>query len=76
MSDLLEIDDLRILLGERGREVALVDGISLAVPAGAVVGLAGESGSGKTLTGLSALGFLPTGPRDRHRALRGEDMLR
>jgi oligopeptide transport system ATP-binding protein len=77
VSDLLEIDDLRILLGERGREVALVDGISLTVPAGAVVGLAGESGSGKTLTGLSALGFLP----DRARAtgtvrFEGEDMLR
>ena len=75
--NLLEIEDLRILLGERGREVALVDGVSLVVPAGSVVGLAGESGSGKTLTGLSALGFLP----DRARAtgsvrFDGEDVLR
>ncbi len=77
MTNLLEIDDLRILLGDRGREVALVDGVTLTVAPGAVVGLAGESGSGKTLTGLSAMGFLP----DRSRAtgsvrFAGEDVLR
>jgi len=76
-SNLLEIDDLRILLRDRGREVALVDGVTLTVAPGAVVGLAGESGSGKTLTGLSAMGFLP----DRSRAtgsvrFAGEDLLR
>jgi oligopeptide/dipeptide ABC transporter ATP-binding protein len=77
MSALLEIEDLRIHLGERSREVALVDGVSLRIAPGEVVGLAGESGSGKTLTGLSALGLLP----DRARAtgsvrFAGEDVLR
>jgi oligopeptide/dipeptide ABC transporter ATP-binding protein len=61
---LLEIEDLRILLRRGKQEIPLVDGVSLSVAAGSVVGLAGESGSGKTLTGLSALGFLP----DRSRA--------
>jgi len=72
----LEIEDLRILLRDDDRDVALVDGVSLSVAAGSVVGLAGESGSGKTLTGLAAMGFLP----DRARAtgsvrFAGEDVL-
>ena len=78
MTSLLEIEDLRILLraGDH-REIALVDGVSLAVAPGRVVGLAGESGSGKTLTGLSTMGFFP----DRSRAtgavrIAGEDVLR
>jgi oligopeptide/dipeptide ABC transporter ATP-binding protein len=78
MTALLEIEDLRILLraGDH-REIALVDGVSLAVAPGRVVGLAGESGSGKTLTGLSTMGFFP----DRSRAtgavrIGGEDVLR
>ena len=75
--NVLEIEDLRILLRNGDRDVALVDGVSLAVAPGEVVGLAGESGSGKTLTGLSALGFLP----DRARAtgavrFAGQDVLK
>jgi oligopeptide/dipeptide ABC transporter ATP-binding protein len=75
-TELLEIEDLRILLRAGDDEVALVDGVSLSVPPGAVVGLAGESGSGKTLTGLSAMGFVP----DRTRAtgsvrFEGRDVL-
>ncbi len=74
---LLEIEDLRILLRNGDNEVALVDGVSLTVAPGSVVGLAGESGSGKTLTGLSAMGFLP----DRSRAtgsvrFAGQDVLK
>jgi oligopeptide/dipeptide ABC transporter ATP-binding protein len=74
---LLEIADLRILLRRGKQEIPLVDGVSLSVAPGSVVGLAGESGSGKTLTGLSAMGFLP----DRSRAagavrFDGRDVLR
>jgi len=50
----LRITDLRIDIGR-----PLVHGISLDLQAGRVQGLAGESGSGKTLTSLAVLGLLP-----------------
>ncbi len=40
-----------------------VDGVSFDVPAGARMGLIGESGSGKSLTALAVLGLLPSGAR-------------
>jgi len=57
MAPLLDIRDLRLELGGR----ALVDGVDIAVSSGEIVGLAGESGSGKTLTALTSLGFVPDG---------------
>jgi len=57
MADLLHIRDLRIAVGGR----PLVDGVDITVAPGEIVGLAGESGSGKTLTALTALGFVPEG---------------
>ena len=53
----LEIADLRIL-GPGGREI--LRGIDLHLVAGRIQGLAGESGSGKTMTALASLGLLPT----------------
>ncbi|MCF6506815.1 ABC transporter ATP-binding protein [Blastococcus sp. MG754426] len=60
---LLEIDGLSIRLPGRDGGKALVEDVSLHVAAGEVVGLAGESGSGKTLTALSVLGMVPHGAR-------------
>ncbi|NYD68079.1 ABC transporter ATP-binding protein [Agromyces atrinae] len=57
MTNLLDIRDLRLALGGRN----LVDGVDITVAPGEVVGLAGESGSGKTLSALTALGFVPSG---------------
>jgi peptide/nickel transport system ATP-binding protein len=56
---LLAIEDLRIAIDGR----AVVDGVSLAVAAGEVVALVGESGCGKSLTALSIPGLLPSAAR-------------
>ena len=55
----LRIDDLSIeFAGARGT-ARVVDRASLEVWPGEIVGLIGESGSGKTMTALSVLGLLP-----------------
>jgi ABC-type microcin C transport system duplicated ATPase subunit YejF len=55
--DALRIRDLHIVA--RGRPI--VDGIDLTLARGGIHGLAGESGSGKTMTALAVLGLLPGG---------------
>jgi oligopeptide/dipeptide ABC transporter ATP-binding protein len=53
-----------------------VDGVDLVVGPGEIVGLAGESGSGKTLTALSLFGLLPHGGRTSGRLeVGGRDVL-
>jgi oligopeptide/dipeptide ABC transporter ATP-binding protein len=47
---LLEVNDLVVSARSRGTEIALVDGISLTVDKGEIVGLVGESGCGKSTT--------------------------
>ncbi|MHC9043753.1 ABC transporter ATP-binding protein [Microbacterium saperdae] len=76
-SEILAINDLRVTFpGADGSDLVAVDGVSLSVRAGEVVGIAGESGSGKTLTALSALGLLPRGTRTQGTVLvDGADVL-
>jgi ABC-type microcin C transport system duplicated ATPase subunit YejF len=57
----LTIDDLHVELGPRGERVEVVRGIDLALRRGAIQGLAGESGSGKSMTAMAVLGLLPAG---------------
>jgi oligopeptide/dipeptide ABC transporter ATP-binding protein len=59
----LEIRDLSIEFRGRRGVARVVDRVSLEVGAGEIVGLIGESGSGKTMTALSILGLLPRGAR-------------
>ncbi|MGF2949548.1 ABC transporter ATP-binding protein [Microbacterium alcoholitolerans] len=53
----MSILDIRDLTVDIGRP--LVKGLSLQLEAGRIHGLAGESGSGKTLTAMAVLGLLP-----------------
>ena len=59
----LAIDDLTVEFHARRGIARVVDHVSLAVRPGEVVGLIGESGSGKSLTALSVLGLLPRNAR-------------
>jgi peptide/nickel transport system ATP-binding protein len=61
MEQLLEVRDLCIDLVGRGTATRLVDSVTFSVGAGEVLGVAGESGSGKTLTALSTMRLLPRG---------------
>lgn len=59
MSPLLSIKDLTISLQKRGRRYEVVHNLSLDIAKGELFALAGESGSGKSLTALSIMGLLP-----------------
>jgi peptide/nickel transport system ATP-binding protein len=55
----LEVENLRTEFHLRSGTVAAVDGVSFTVGAGECVGLVGESGCGKSTTGLSIMKLLP-----------------
>ncbi len=61
MPALLEIDDLRTYIRQRHAIVRAVDGVSFTVDVGETVGIVGESGCGKTMTGMSIISLLPPG---------------
>ncbi len=57
---LLEVRDLRVVFRRRGEpDTVAVDGVSFDVPAGQVVGLVGESGSGRSATAMAVMRQLP-----------------
>lgn len=57
---LLEVSDLRVYYDTIKGVVKAVDGVEFKVEVGSSVGLAGESGCGKTTLGLSLLKLLPS----------------
>jgi oligopeptide/dipeptide ABC transporter ATP-binding protein len=61
MAPLIEINDLRTYIRQRRTEVRAVDGVSLSIEQGETLGLVGESGCGKTMTGMSIIQLLPSG---------------
>jgi oligopeptide/dipeptide ABC transporter ATP-binding protein len=57
-----EMEDVRVAaVASDGPGVPLVDGVTLGLDAGEIVGIVGETGAGKTLTMRAILGLLPAG---------------
>ncbi|WP_214325244.1 ABC transporter ATP-binding protein [Nonomuraea sediminis] len=54
---LLEASDLHVEFASRGRRARAVDGVNLAIEAGEIVALVGESGCGKTTLARTLLGL-------------------
>ncbi|BBU54439.1 hypothetical protein KU6B_07040 [Mameliella alba] len=69
---LLDIDALTVeIQGTR-----ILDAVSLTIAPGEILALTGESGSGKSMTALAAMGLLPQGARASGRiTLDGTDLL-
>ncbi|MCL2784005.1 MAG: ABC transporter ATP-binding protein [Propionibacteriaceae bacterium] len=59
MSGELNIKDLKLDIKTHDEVTPILRGVNLRVEAGTVQGLAGESGSGKTMTGLTVIGLEP-----------------
>lgn len=55
----LQITDLKMTAGKGASTKEILKGIDLTLEPGRITGVAGESGSGKTMTGLSVLGINP-----------------
>jgi oligopeptide/dipeptide ABC transporter ATP-binding protein len=77
VNELLHVDRLRVRLPTPAGPATVVDGIDYRVAPGEVFGIAGESGSGKTMSVLALMGLLPPGAAVEGRAsFEGRDLLR
>ncbi|MCE2474498.1 MAG: ABC transporter ATP-binding protein [Alphaproteobacteria bacterium] len=55
---LLKVDRLRVEFPTRHRTLVAVDDVSLSIDAGEVLGVVGESGAGKSVTGAAIIGLI------------------
>ena len=63
MSELIRVENLRVVAGDERGEVEIVKGVSFSLEKGEVLALIGESGSGKTTIALALLGYARRGCR-------------
>lgn len=62
--ELLRVEELRVSFPYYAAgEKTVVDGVSFSLNEGEILGIAGESGSGKSMTALSVMGILPEGAK-------------
>jgi len=71
----LSVRNLRVYYGTARGSVRAVDGVSLDIGAGEVLGLVGESGCGKSTLGRGILGLLPEGAVSDGEVLYGHQNL-
>jgi oligopeptide/dipeptide ABC transporter ATP-binding protein len=62
VNNILEIKNLSVDFQTGGRTIRVVNGLSLDIKKGEVIGLVGESGCGKSTTALSILRLIPSPP--------------
>jgi peptide/nickel transport system ATP-binding protein len=58
MTPLVSVKDLRVEIRTRRKPLVAIDGVSFDIAAGEVLGVVGESGAGKSLTGTAIIGLL------------------
>jgi peptide/nickel transport system ATP-binding protein len=73
----LAVEDLKTYFFTKSGVVKAVDGVSLKVERGSIMGLVGESGCGKTVTGFSIIGLVDAPGRVVHGRIlfKGDDLL-
>ena len=75
--NLLEVESLRVSFRTEAGTARVLDGVNLALRAGEIMGLVGESGCGKTTLANAILGILAANARHEAGRIRfaGEDLL-